>query len=409
MSFRELAPGVLPRLIPELLLCGHLIDRAGMPHAIATFGRQGMTEVAIEEWRGASPVYSRRTIAALGLDQPGPDAGVSTIFKCMQHDIGAPPQFLDFRFTVTDERHGGFTLPHCGALLDVEPMGPDYVVAMCHDIEDPTFDATAAAVNPHARVRPVHRPPRVPTDRVPHCEWTVTVDPDNEPLPWPDEAAEVGSSRAATHALSTAPGGPGLAAYDAALQPDLDWSRFTPGLQVRIAEEVCLQWHLLALGFARAVRRRTDSAAAEEILRKQLTGIAGLASERLRDVLGLPADISSLAAVLAVHPVLRPADYTGVALDGDRMVVDRRAAAQDDAGWLPLLLAAELAPLHALVRGVAPSLAVALEEDAPTERVLRVVDTGVQQPEAAEVQLTRFSRGADFSFEDRRMLPIRPA
>ena len=29
--------------------------------------------------------------------------------------------------------------------MDVEPMGDEYVVAMCHDIEDPTFDATAIA------------------------------------------------------------------------------------------------------------------------------------------------------------------------------------------------------------------------------------------------------------------------
>jgi hypothetical protein len=31
--------------------------------------------------------------------------------------------------------------------MDVEPMGEDYVRLMCHDIEDPTFDATAVATN----------------------------------------------------------------------------------------------------------------------------------------------------------------------------------------------------------------------------------------------------------------------
>ena len=39
-------------------------------------------------------------------------------------------------------------LDHCGALMDVEPMGDEYVQAMCHDIEDPTFDATAMATQP---------------------------------------------------------------------------------------------------------------------------------------------------------------------------------------------------------------------------------------------------------------------
>ena len=90
---------------------------------------------------------------------------VVTIFKGLQLDIGAPPQFMDFRYTVHDPWHGEFRLDHCGALMDVEPMGEDYVVSMCHDIEDPTFDATAVATNPRAQVRPVHRPPRTPADR----------------------------------------------------------------------------------------------------------------------------------------------------------------------------------------------------------------------------------------------------
>ena len=72
---------------------------------------------------------------------------------------------MDFRYTVHDRWHGEFHLDHCGALLDVEPMGEDYVRGMCHDIEDPTFDATALATNRKAQVRPIHRPPRVPADR----------------------------------------------------------------------------------------------------------------------------------------------------------------------------------------------------------------------------------------------------
>ena len=90
--------------------------------------------------------------------------------------IGAPPQFMDFRYSLEDPWHGRFELAHCGALMDVEPMGPDYVRSMCHDIEDPTFDATALATNPYAQVRPIHRPPRVPADRHPVCAWTVIID-----------------------------------------------------------------------------------------------------------------------------------------------------------------------------------------------------------------------------------------
>ena len=172
-TYAEFTSDQLATLVPELLLSGQLIDRSGMAHLISAFGRAGMTQVAIEEWMAASPVYTARMRAALGIDGDG----VADMFKCLQLDIGAPPQFMDFRYVVHDKYHGGFVLNHCGALMDVEPMGEDYVTAMCHDIEDPTFDATAIATNRRARIRPVHRPPRTPSDRHPHCEWTVTIEP----------------------------------------------------------------------------------------------------------------------------------------------------------------------------------------------------------------------------------------
>ena len=55
-------------LVREMLLAGQLIDRAGMPHAISAFGRDGMRDVAIDEWMGASPVYTRRMQRALRFD-----------------------------------------------------------------------------------------------------------------------------------------------------------------------------------------------------------------------------------------------------------------------------------------------------------------------------------------------------
>src|SRR5512144_1151748 len=63
--------------------------------------------------------------------------------------------------------------------------GEEYVEAMCHDIEDPTLDATTLATNPRARMRPVPRPPRVPADRMPHCEWVVDIDESRDQVEWP--------------------------------------------------------------------------------------------------------------------------------------------------------------------------------------------------------------------------------
>ncbi len=275
----------LARLVPEYLLAGHVIDRAGMPHVIGEFGRDGMRDIAIEEWMGASPVYTGRMQRALGFTGDS----VETMFKGLQLDIGAPPQFMDFRYRVIDHDHGEFWLDHCGALMDVEPMGTEFVVAMCHDIEDPTFDATAVATNGHARVRPIHRPPRVPADRSPHCHWSVTIDRSLPALPMPAAARGLAGTQAATVELEPVdPDGQGRGEYSGPLLADLRFSDWSHSALRRIAEEVCLQGHLLALSFLSAVRKRVDTdEAAVAFGRKQFTGIAGWTAGRIRDALGL--------------------------------------------------------------------------------------------------------------------------
>ena len=236
--------------MPELLLIGQMIDRSGMAWCIQQFGREAMLQIAIEEWAGASPLYTKRMQRALHFE--GND--VITIFKGLQLDIGAPPQFMDFRYTVHDRWHGEFQLDHCGALLDVEPMGDEYVRGMCHDIEDPTFDATALATNPRAQVRPIHRPPRVPAGRNPHCAWTVIIDDSHPEVgfipPWRSSAAPEPRPLELDPIDDTEPG---QADYSGPLQSDFDFGAFSHSALVRLADEVCLQMHLLNLSFAVAV------------------------------------------------------------------------------------------------------------------------------------------------------------
>lgn len=279
--YAGLSRSELAVLLPELLLIGQLIDRSGMAWCIQAFGRQEMLQIAIEEWAGASPIYTKRMQKALNFE--GDD--VPTIFKGLQLDIGAPPQFMDFRFTLHDRWHGEFHLDHCGALLDVEPMGDDYVVGMCHTIEDPTFDATAIATNPRAQVRPIHRPPRKPADRHPHCAWTVIIDesyPEAEGIPALDAVRE---TKAATWELDNVDASDdGLVDYSGPLVSDLDFGAFSHSALVRMADEVCLQMHLLNLSFAIAVRKRAkaDAQLAISVNTRQLIGVAGLGAERNR-------------------------------------------------------------------------------------------------------------------------------
>ncbi|MTE14362.1 hypothetical protein [Nocardia aurantiaca] len=407
-GFADLTRDQLAVLVPELLLSGHLIDRSGMAHSIAAFGREGMAAVAIEEWQVASPVYTRRMQRALGFTGDS----VETIFKGLQLDIGAPPQFMDFRYRVRDRDHGEFWLDHCGALADVEPMGEAFVRSMCHDIEDPTFDATALATNPHAQVRPIHRPPRVPADRHPVCAWTVTIDEAHVPPPTPANAEIAANSRAAGVELDPIdPLDPGMADYTGPLLSDLRFADFSRSALIRIADEVCLQHHLLNLAFLIAVNSRTDTDAATEIGRKQFTGIAGLTSERIRKALGLGDDDAALARVLTLHPAWNPLRYTGARIDtgdiGVRLRIPKQSGAAQDRTWPALIDATHLAPLEAMARGVDPRYAAhVIGED---ESELKVCFLRADQPfdESGEVAITRFSTGADFRFTDRGIpLPL---
>ena len=178
LGLRSFSRTALSQLGREFLLNGHLQDRVGLPLVAKQFGGDAYVQFSIEEWMGASPIYSKRMQRAMGFE--GSD--VETVFKNMQLEIGAPHQFMDFQFRLDRPDYGEFWLSHCGALLDVEPYGEERVKLMCHDIEDPTFDATAAATNPSMKMRPIHRPPRVPTGRFPHCRWSVFIGDEAEPF-----------------------------------------------------------------------------------------------------------------------------------------------------------------------------------------------------------------------------------
>jgi hypothetical protein len=393
----------LAMLVPEYLLAGGVIDRAGMPHVIGSLGPDAMAQVAIEEWMGASPVYTRRLQRALDFEGDS----VETIFKSMQLDVGAVPQYMDFRYLVHDHDHGEFWLDHCGALMDVEPMGDDFVVAMCHTIEDPTFDATAAATNPRAQVRPLHRPPRTPADRHPHCHWQVTIADDHPPLGLPAEAEAMAATRVATIDLAPIdPGEQGRTDYTGPLLDDLRFEDWSAGALVRIAQEVCLEGHLLVLAFRAALGRRMSDVDAADIVRKQFAGVAGLAAERLRHALGLGTTLDDAATVLALHPALQPAPYVGATVElGDRLVLrmDRRAPAVLDGAWPALLDPEHLAPLDAVVWAVDPQMHCLALDDESTDDTLVVEVVMGDEPAAAfpDVELVRLSGGAEFRFADR--------
>ena len=400
--YASLSHDELATLVPELLLIGQLIDRSGMAWCIQEFGREEMLRIAIEEWAGCSPVYTKRMQKALRYE--GVD--VITIFKGLQLDIGAPPQFMDFRYTVHDRWHGEFHLDFCGALMDVEPMGEDYVRGMCHDIEDPTFDATAVATNPKARVRPIHRPPRVPADQHPHCRWTVTIDESYPPVSGIPALDVIRRTRAANLELDPIDlHDEGDSNYSGPLLSDFEFGAFSHSALVRIADEVCLQMHLLNLSYGIAVRARADSEAqAREICTKQLIGFAGVGAERVHRALQLPGGIEGALRVLELHPLINPAAYVDAEI-GSAAVHVHSSAAHADGTWISLCSPDELRPLQAIVAAIDPHLDVEVT-GTDTDWTARVVRKDTPAKEFREVSVAKVSRGATFEFAPRRSLPL---
>ncbi|WP_067819598.1 hypothetical protein [Actinomadura kijaniata] len=193
--FEDLSKEALVRLVREYALIPQILDRSGLAAVGLRYGQQAVEEIAIEEWKGASPVYTERIREIMRIEGDG----VSAIFKALQLDPGFTFSYMDVEYELVSETHGFFQLRSCGALLDVEPFGERSVRGMCHTIEDGTFDITAQAINPRARIRPVHRPPRVPAGRVPHCRWEVVIDDETPVLPEAEITRMTRGTTAARH------------------------------------------------------------------------------------------------------------------------------------------------------------------------------------------------------------------
>jgi hypothetical protein len=299
--------------------------------------------------------------------------------------------------------------------MDVEPMGDDFVLAMCHTIEDPTFEATACASNPQARMAPVHRPPRSPANRHPHCHWTITIDHDAEPLAMPATAHHIASSLAASvvvEAVGTDTGDHwGRSDYTGDLDPDLRMEDFSSLALSVIAQEACVQAHLLVLSFQAAIAARYGTDAATDVCRRQFTGAAGLVAGRLVRAFDLQpgADrqpgADGLARLLSLHPAFQPLSYVDWRVTVTNGVVRAALgpcdALSETAGttWLGLLVAGHTDPLAAIARQLDDRADVIAVEPAGDEVAAWEFSIGdAHHSEFDDVTLARFSTGDAFEF-----------
>ncbi len=126
-ALEELSREELVPVAFEHMLSGMIVTRALLPQVVLHGGDLDlMNQVAIDEWMGASPVYTARMRTLMGIE--GDD--VSAIIKALQLDVGFVHQYMDVVYEVSDEQHAEFWLAHCGALLDAEPHGEERVFGM---------------------------------------------------------------------------------------------------------------------------------------------------------------------------------------------------------------------------------------------------------------------------------------
>ncbi|MBA2327080.1 MAG: hypothetical protein H0V95_10625 [Actinobacteria bacterium] len=423
-ALADLSRSALAVLGREYLLHGQLQDRGAMAPVLGRTGIDARVGLAIDEWMSASPIYSKRMQRAL--DFTGND--VRTLFKNLQLDIGFSHGYMDVRYELHDERSGEFWLATCGALLDVEPFGEDMVHGMCHDIEDPTFDATAAATNPLIRIRPVHRPPRVPADQQPHCRWRVFFDDAPNATPFAEHPNVEAMRRSRLADVDIVDPGTdresgGMPDYAGEFDPDFSLESFSHRTLVLADQEFAVQSHLLCRSFLLAVAQRLgNDDEAREIATIQWVGAAGLTAERLRAAMAVEGDdAGAVAKLFQLHPCFQPRTYVDLrveVLDDQRAVISFRECPAFEEGdpysWFAQLGRAPHPALDAIARVGNPRARCHPVEAAGDARLTweMVIDpTADPAPEPNEVRMAKGSNGAALLLapRTRQRLPLQRA
>jgi hypothetical protein len=424
VTLADFSRSFLARLGYEYLLIGHLLDRVGQPLVGMEQGADGFVRSGIEEWMGASPIYSKRMQRLMGFE--GDDVG--TVFKNLQLEVGSPQQFMDFQFRLDSPEYGEFWLCHCGALLDIEKTGnPKTVKLMCHDIEDPTFDATAAATNPRMVMRPIHRPPRIDGEvagvtgngpnRWPHCRWAVYIAEDNQPYEQHPNLEVVGRSQLASIPVvlpekDAEPGG--WPDYSGPFDPGCQLHDFSHRALVGLNQEFCVQTLLLMQSYMLCNANALGAEKAQELARRMWVGHAAVAVERLQRYFGVAGDdVETVAKVLQLHPHFQPRSYVDlrVAVTGPRTarieIGDCPALAEEtELSWFKQLGPEPHPAIEALVQQVNPRARVRAAEPGSARLAWAVEIDPKAEPaeEPQELALARMSGGMTFRFEQRRLL-----
>ena len=265
----------------------------------------------------------------------------------------------------------------------------------------------------------MHRPPRLPADREPHCHWTIEIVADAEPvLAHPNVAIVEGSKIAGIEVRrpdhDAEPGG--WADLSGEFDPDFELEDLSHSALVVALQEVAVQSHLLFRAFLLSVSQHYGEATAAAFNPQVFTGLAGLTAQRLRTAMGITGDdASAIAKLLQLHPVFYPRTYVDLSVE---VVDDQRvrfalgecAALEegDDLTWFACLGGSADRALDAIVQAVNPRASCRAVAKRGSEQFAyeAVIDPDARPAsEAPEIALGKISTGASVVFTPRR--PVR--
>jgi hypothetical protein len=361
-DLRQLSRAALARLGREYMLYQHIGDRTLGPIVGRRYGGDAMTQLAVDQWMAASPIYNKRVRRLLKIEGDG----VSATFKGLQTDVGFPHQFQSVRYRIDDEKRGVFWLPFCGVYEHIAAASggnPKPVKKLCHDMEDTTFLATVRAVNPKADCLPVFRPPHEPGRTGPACQWEVTIDDSREVVPPTDLCRLIAQSKAARfeHTMPSSSGGDGIDDYSGPFLPELALEDFSQPALAVLCKEFSMDDHLLNRSGLACVRQQWGRDAMLEVARLQWLSAASIYVSRLRRALEIPGDdVGTILKVLQVDPAFPPGYVKrgyelADARHGTFWIEDCELLSDDpDRGWLTLLSEAEAPGFDAVATAVNP-------------------------------------------------------
>ena len=201
--------------------------------------------------------------------------------------------------------------------------------------------------------------------------------------------------------------GQGRDDYAGELVDRIALEEFSKGALLAIIDELCLQEHLLSTSFMLAVEQRFGTEAAVEVGRHQFTGIAGVTSDRFRRALGLGHDGGrhrpgprAAPGAAAPRPTSTPGSRWTATGSPCRCTTARRSGSRVSSRGSASWWTATTSPWTPWSTRSIPGRAArpSIRSTGPS-RPGSWSSSPSPLPEQPEVEVTRFSTGADFTFE----------